>query len=91
MWSQKKIPRGWKAVLPAGVHVENEIGNFRSSYHEEVSPVSMFTAYSCDRVLQINLREIPPDKIALLKEIFDALAQDESAKIVVHKETASDQ
>jgi len=86
-----QIPRGWKAVLPAGVHVENEIGNFRSSYHEEVSPVSMFTAYSCNRVLQINLREIPPDKIALLKEILDALAQDESAKIVVHRETASDQ
>ncbi len=84
-----QLPRGWRAVLPAGVHVENEIGSFSSSYREEVSSVSMFTAYSCDRVLQINVREIPPDKIVLLKEIFDALKQDESAKIMIRRESAS--
>ncbi|NIA10084.1 MAG: hypothetical protein GWP10_10235 [Nitrospiraceae bacterium] len=71
--------------------MENEIGSFSSTYHEEASSVPAFTTYSCDRVLQINVREVPQNKIALLKNIFDAVTQDESAKITFHREVSSNQ
>ncbi len=84
-----QAPRGWNAVLPADVHVKNAIGSFSATYHDRASSASTVTTYSCDRVLQINVREVPPGKVALLKAIFAAVAQDKSAKITFHKEASS--
>ena len=82
------LPHGWKAVLPAQVHVENEIGSFTSSY-QEISSNAISTTYLCDRTLQLDVMKVSVEKMPLLKAIVDALQRNQTTKIEIRREETS--
>ena len=67
------VPRGMKIVrLPINIDVQNELGHFTSSYNMDETGHLLIA-----RTLVMDVHEVAPSKVSLLRRIFLAMYNDE--------------